>query len=341
MKIWSFVLIALLFAACGEEEDNSLDVDVSDVKLNVSALRMDRDLMNVDTNDVTSWNKHMMSTYGTFWVDYTAGILRQGHPGDPMFPDNFKRYWSLPYISDVLVAVDSVYPEESPELDGIVDGLKHLKYYFPKMVEPRIIYTCNFFNYAGVATDSVLNIGLDFYLGADHWITKSLPTNQFAEFIKSGMDRKYLTVDALSIWFESNYLGTRDFQEMSEALIYYGKLMYALDAMMPKESTHTKFKYTKQEYDWLKKNEHRIWLTMVDRGLVHSTNPMDIKRLCDPGPFTAGLKGNEAPARAGVYIGWRIVQDYMDANPKKKLPDLLKETNSQVILNAYKQGKKE
>ena len=44
----------------------------------------------------------------------------------------------------------------------------------------------------------------------------------------------------------------------------------------------------------------------------------------------------EAPAKLGCFIGWQIVQSYMDANKSTTLEQLLKNNDAQKILSESK-----
>ena len=345
MKLTTFkaylpLLLFLTLIACSEDDPKDrLLVDVEDIDVSLVIKRLDADLSQADTLQVNAYYASMQEKYGDFWHDYISGILKLGHSKDPMAVDNFKLFFRRPYVADVISAVDSIYGGKDPFKQGLTDAFKHLKYYFPDDPVPTVVYSNNFFNYACVALDSVLNIGLDFYLGPEHKIVKMLPTNQFAEYIKRDMNPDYVIVDAMTVWFESHYLDNGHFETMLDAMVHYGKLMYALDAMMPEVPDYIKIKYTKDEMQWCRDNEANIWLTMVDRKLVHSTKTMDFKRYFEDAPFTAGLKGTEVPERIGVFIGWQIVSDYMAKNTELTLTELVNKTNTQKILTDYNQGK--
>ena len=52
-------------------------------------------------------------------------------------------------------------------------------------------------------------------------------------------------------------------------------------------------------------------------------------------PYTTTLP-IESPGRAGVWIGFRIVNAYMKHNPKTSLQQLMEATDSQAFLQASK-----
>ncbi len=332
-----------VLSSCGEDKkEDPLDVDVSEVKVSLEYHRLDQELAQADTNSLDEFNQRMLETYNMAWVHYAGGVLRQGDPRDPMFSDNFKRFFSHPFVNATMNAVDSTYGDVSDLNKQIEEGFKHLKYYYKDALMPKIVYTNNFFNYYTnpvIAVDSMLLVGLDFYLGKDHWLVKTLPMTEHPQYIRDEMSKEFVVVNAMKAWFQHKYLPEPKHEDFLEALIYNGKLMYAMDALMPDIPDHVKLKYSKSEMEWCVGNENRIWLTLVDRDLIHNTNQKQINDYFRKGPFTPSLKGNDTPDRVGMFMGWSIVKDYMAEHTDKSLVDLLKEKNNQSILNSYKQGK--
>lgn len=335
------VLVGILFSvliSCSSEEKDPLKVDVSDVNINLDVKYMYQDIHSVDTNNIKAFNDKMLEEYGSVWGHYAGGVLRLGDVHDPAFPQRIVQFFRYPFVQPAMNAVDSVFANLSKYEAGLTDAFKHVKYYYKDLNPPSIIFTNTFFNYSAVALEEAIMIGLDFHLGKDNWLVKSLPGQQFFDYIKFEMDSKYLVLNAMQIWYESNYLPNKEFEEYLDALIHYGKLMYAMDAFMPDMPDHVKMKYTKEEMEWCVSNEHKIWLTLVDRSVVRSKDKRLIDDYFKEGPFTPGLTEEETPDRIGVFIGWSIVRDYMAENPDKTVVDLVNNTNKQEILRAYKQG---
>ena len=334
------VFFGVVLTACSGEEKNEHDVDVSNIEVEMQVHRMDEDLRLADTSDLTGFSKRMMGKYHGVWESYVSRVLVLGSAYDPMFADNLKRYLSLPYIAPTMKAVDSMFTDLSSFNQKFEAAFKHLKYYYPDADVPPVVYTHGFFGFGTEPLDSAIAVGLDFYLGPNHPLILSLPREQFPDYMKTRMDAQYLVTDALFRWFEVAYVGENKFTNFLGAMIHYGKVMYALDLLLPDESDMTKIRYTKDQLQWAMQNEEKIWMTLVDRKMVHSTKIADIRGYFQEGPFTPGLVQNEAPPRIGVFIGWQIVKDYMAAHPDLSIQDLLEQTNDQKILSSYKPGTK-
>jgi uncharacterized protein YjaZ len=60
-----------------------------------------------------------------------------------------------------------------------------------------------------------------------------------------------------------------------------------------------------------------------------------IRKLTGEAPFTSYFS-KESPGRAGVWLGFRIVESYMMKNPGIKIEEMIKNTNVQGILEKAK-----
>ena len=99
-------------------------------------------------------------------------------------------------------------------------------------------------------------------------------------------------------------------------MIYFGKLLYFKDAVLPNKTDTEKIGYTQLELDWSRANESEIWRNFVENELLYSTNAKLPGRFINPAPFSKFYLelDNESPGRIGQYIGWQIVRAYMKNN---------------------------
>jgi uncharacterized protein YjaZ len=71
---------------------------------------------------------------------------------------------------------------------------------------------------------------------------------------------------------------------------------------------------------------------LVEKRELYSTDWRVITKYTQPAPFTNGLSQEQSPGRIGVFIGWRIVSEYMQRNVQVTLHELMNETDAQKIL---------
>lgn len=111
--------------------------------------------------------------------------------------------------------------------------------------------------------------------------------------------------------------------------------MYLTKRMLPNQPDSLIFGYTPQQYKWCQRNENNIWTYLIENKLLFTTNLLDINKMINDAPFTSGFS-RESPGRTAVWIGYRIVEQFMERNQEYTLDDLMKVNDYQYILNKAK-----
>jgi len=101
---------------------------------------------------------------------------------------------------------------------------------------------------------------------------------------------------------------------------------------MPNEFPNTIMGYEKREWEWCRKYENQIWETVIDKNDLFSTDVMLIHKYIDEAPFTTPVS-QDAPGRIGIWLGWQIIESYMENNNEVGLKDLMLNNNYQQIFD--------
>jgi len=320
----------LLFTAC---ESNPLDVDVSKIEVDLKFHRLDQDLFTAkNEQELSKINSEYIEKGGELYEFYTIEMLRAGSPYD----DSIGVYLSY-FIQDSMMQilntnVQQQFGDFSTEKEQIVDLFKHLKYHIPHAMLPTdvIVYNSTFAN-GIISTPSRIGIGLEMYLGQDNQIIQKLP---YPEYFKAKMSSDYLMADIAQSWVLNNVIEDQGGEDFLSNMIYSGKILYCVDALLPNEEDHKKIKYTALEYEWAEVSEYNIWQHIIEQEWIYSKDIKLIVRYFNEGPETVGLEGS--PARIGQFLGWKIIKSYMQKNPDITILDLIAEKNQSKILKAYK-----
>lgn len=330
-------LVAVMLQACTEH--HPLDVDVSKIEAGIHIERLDQELFETKSEDLARFNRECIQRYGELWETYVSVMLRAGTVRDSLIDVNLDRFIHDPSMLVVYDDIQKKYKDLGWLETELSDAFKHLKFYYPDSKIPRIVTYNSAFNF-GVATfQEMVGIGLDMYLGPENGTVKNISIEMIPQFLKDKMLKEYITVDVMRGWFETNYMEELPSgSDFLSNMVYQGKIMYALDALMPAKPPHIKIRYTAEKYGWCLQHENEIWRDIVDLKILYSTNPNEIRKFIEEAPFTSSLP-QESPGRVGVFMGWQMVKAYMEAFPEKKLPDLMQEQNARNILKYYKPKK--
>jgi hypothetical protein len=173
-----------------------------------------------------------------------------------------------------------------------------------------------------------VGIGLDMYLGNknEFYDRLGIPKYQLRN-----MFPEKITSDVLGNWANSMFPFNDSVDNVLSHLIHEGKLMYFLDRLLPDQPDSLKFGYSRDQLNWVRNNEEEMWTYLVENKLVYSNEPMDIRKLISPAPFTAFFN-SESPGRAAVWVGYKIVSEYARRNQDADLASIMNENNYQEIL---------
>lgn len=341
MKIYSHLLKSCLlltivfFLSC---TNNRLNIDVSNIDVSVPLLRLDEAVFEMDWKTNPNAQMDLKEEYKAYYTFYSEFILN-----NPAFiPDSIMQYNMMRFALDPTMrqfynAEKELFGGDKfdPYLRDIEEAFKHFKYYFPKEEVPTVFTYQSGFNYKIIPNDTLLGIGLEWYIGKDSDLIKKLSPQAFPKYEKNKMQPEFLVVDAIKGFLKVKYQRYEQMDNLLSVMVFYGKVLYLTDAMLPNKENAVKMNYTDNEWAWMQKNEKQIWTYLAENNLLFTNDLKEITQWVNDGPFTTGLS-QDSPSRAGIYIGWQMVKQYMDKHPKTSLDQLVKMEDYNRILSAYK-----
>ena len=146
------------------------------------------------------------------------------------------------------------------------------------------------------------------------------------------MRKEYIVNDLVHAWMSKTFPNNNKSGTLLNEMVYQGKLLYLADAMMPEVNDSIKIGFTKKQLDWCNNHVKDVWGYMIKNKFLYSNDMAMVTKFTGEGPFTTGFV-KESPARAGVWIGWKIVREYMNTHPEITLEQLMQENDPQKILS--------
>ncbi len=185
--------------------------------------------------------------------------------------------------------------------------------------------------------DSVILIGIDNFLGRNSDFYKSIGIPMYQSYI---FEKEYILSNAMVLMADRHIPDRRKLRTLLDWMIYSGKRQLFLDEMLPDEKDDVKIGYSPEQLKWCVDNEPKIWAQFVSQKLLYITDKQEVIKYVGESPFTKGFS-EDSPGRVGVWLGWQIVKSWREKNSGKNLDELLKETDSQKILqeSGYRPGK--
>jgi hypothetical protein len=333
----------ILFSSCENNPVKKVDITNDQVELKYS--RFDRELFAVDFNNAMAARQELHQKYGSWLCDYMELILG----ATTCTPDsNFvvlKNFVEFPDIKSLQREIEKQHPESAiNEYNAqFQKALSYFHHYFPQATVPQVVYMNSGFNFSAYSTDSILSVGLDFFLGPEDSIIQLLPREYFPAYLRNDMDAKYLVVNTMKdfCWSKANKFLSNDPEvELFKLLVHQGKVMYMCDALLPFTEDSLKMNWTPTQTDWAIAHEWNIWKELANDKILFGKNSDENKKWVDFGPFTnAANLPNDSPPQLGIWMGWQMVRSYMKDHPEVTLEQLLSEQDAMKILKSYKPSK--
>ncbi|MFN3753400.1 gliding motility lipoprotein GldB [Flavobacterium sp.] len=239
---------------------------------------------------------------------------------------------------DLYAEVQKKYPDFNKQTSEIEDLFKHLKYYFPETILPRVYTVIGEMDYNSKAiyANDKLIIALELYLGKD---TKFYT---FPEYLKQNFEERQMMPDIVTSYAMRKIPYPSD-KSLLSSMIYYGKELYLKDLMLPNHTDAEKIGYLPEQQNWCQENESYIWRFFIEEDLLFSSDSKLQNRFINLAPFSKFYLeiDNESPGRVGQWIGWQIVRSFMENN-EVSLQDMLKmDTKELFEKSKYKPKKNE
>lgn len=179
-----------------------------------------------------------------------------------------------------------------------------------------------------------IGIGLDMFLGSEFPYKSIDPKNPaFSQFLTQYFDKKYLVRKTLLAWIDDK-IPTAQSAQLIEMMIRNGKILYILEKLLPQTPKDIILEIQPDQYQWCLKNEPELWTFLLKNDLLYSTDFTRINKLVNPAPNVPGMP-EEAPGGVANYVGWRIVQDFMEREDYS-LNELISMTDYQQIMDQSK-----
>jgi hypothetical protein len=324
---------AFFLSGCGDQAKRETHGTLPDVGLKIE--RLDLDLFRSVDDTSGNFNLRLYAKYGEFYRLYVERVLQAAPFDDPRLPLALGRFVHDPDWAHVQQTADSVLGDMAAQEADFNTAFARLKAAFPDSLTPRVIAFNSGFNYGVLPTDSVLGFGVEWFVGKDSPVVQYLSPDVFPQYRKDRMRPEMLAPSVVKGWLQVHY--TRDVrgEDLLTNFIVIGKVMALLDYLLPQTDATLKFAFSPQQLKWCEDNEFNIWKEVVAKELVYTKDPKEIDRFMNDGPFTPGLP-RESPGHLGEWIGYRLVQSYMKANPDVSFAQLFAMRDPQAILKTYK-----
>lgn len=310
------------------KDERSVEGVEQEALIDVTIGRLDRELFNAPLDSLPSVIDSARQRYGGYSDVYFINILRIGDPSLASFPSQLKLFLTDIDMRKLYDDAQRTFGDLAPQQAVLSDALNRYHRIWPDSIVPQVVADISGLNYGIVVTDSAVGIGLDMFLAHDY---PMYPAIGVPHYMMRQMVPHQLAPQAMNAWVGSMYETVLPQKDMLARMVFHGKVLLAADTLMPDLPDSALIGFMKEQMDWCKASEGRVWRHMVENNLLFSTDEMMITKWTEPAPFVPGIP-RESPGRLGRWVGWQMVRAYAAKHPDLSLTDIMT-TDAEVILS--------
>lgn len=337
--LW-FIFIACL--GCRENDRKPLHMENSKVE-EIKLMHFERDLFALDTANLKFGLEELRKAYpklSPLFFEQVAGMTDRFDSLDQNFYHELKLFLTDSSIRTIRNLVQNNFATTQSLEKELRESAGYMKHYFPSMLVPNFYTLISGFSVGNFIFEDAdqkegLGIGLDFFLGKEFDYKLLDPQNQmFSDYLTRCFNKEHLVKKTWEVWADDK-LGPEPSNRFLDYIIHRGKKLYILSRLIPEIQDTVLFEFTPSQLKWCNENRTGIWSFFTAEQLLYNTSTLKFNKYVNPSPDSPGMPA-DAPGMTGCYIGFQIVEAFMNRSKSLSMEDLIKEKDSQKILDQSK-----
>lgn len=333
-QIYLFFLISCITLGC----NNKKNPDISGIKLSIPIERFDKELSSLNPAELAKKTPVLRNKYTWFYNDYMERMISVGTASDTSYFTNLRSVLQNKDYLELKATVEKTFPDMNNQQEELNEAFRYIRYYYPGQKFPRLISFISGFAVQTPVGNDYIGIGLDMFLGESGSRFYPALRQSIPHYISRRFSPEHIGPRVIEAFIrEEMFPEVDNDRSLLAKMVYNGKILYFMDAVMPNSNDTLKIGYSAEQMQWCKDYEGGIWAYLLQNQLLFETDYMKIQKYLAEAPFTPGIGENSASApKLGIWTGWQIVKKYMDKNPNVSLQQLMSEKDFQKILNYSK-----
>ncbi len=328
----SIFLLSLALTQVGCKQNRKFEI-TAEKSSEVKIIRFDQAILSIKPENADTATEKLFVDYPTFMESFALDVMSENPQDKKAIASLIKKFLADTTFTQVNNDVRKTFANVEVFENDLSAAFSKIKSTFPNFKVPEVYFFVSGFNQSLLFGDGFVGIGVDMYLGSDYPAYAEIAYN----YMTYNMNPEGITVDIVSALLFQQFPLISNTERLLEGMLYRGKMMYLTSVFLPQYEPYQIMGYSKQQWEWARKFEQDIWLTMLDQKDLYSTDNMLMRKYLNDAPFTTPIS-QESPGRLGTWVGWQIIRSYMNKNKNVTLQQLMNETNYQKILNASGYG---
>jgi len=332
MRLILISISVLLISSCKQGPQAP---SVDHIPMELSFHRFDQTLFALDTQQVEKSLNQLEKEFPGFYYDYMNYIL--GTSGNPS--DTTTQRASALFLQTYRSVYDSLQPgfENIESLKKeIKKAHQYLSYYFAGFKPGPIWFYMGPFDAPGVAVlKEGVAIGIHQYAGRNFFAYQNPDIqNLYPTYISRRFEPAYIVPNLVKAITEDLFPDQSSGKPLIDQMIEKGKYWYLSRLILPTSADSLITGFTTAQLEWCAESEGLIWTHLIRSDELQTLSPVLIQNYLGEAPFTQGLSQEYSPGNIGQWIGWRIVETYVNKNPDITPVQLMQKSAAEILEKA-------
>ena len=322
----SLILILLIFSlvSCNKKNQCIPHPDTSETNIDLTVDRLELEVLEVNTKEELSVFLNSNPAFKEFFLDASR------YPNEDLLLNNYSNLIKNSGIDTVYEETRQVFTDFRDMEQAFRDAFSLIKYYYPEFYPPKIQTAITGLIHDHYVSDSVIIIGLDYFIGESATYRPMMP-----DYIKNRFRKEAILPNTILLM--SNKYNKTNLQDntLLADMIYYGKAYYFTKQILPCTPDSLIIGYSSEDMRNAERGKEIIWANFIENQSLFETSHIIKDKFISERPKTFEI-GENCPGRIGRWVGWQIVKTYMEKNPDVSLNELMNNSNAQEVFNLAK-----
>lgn len=330
--IFIFITLSSFNSCAGNTEKPYNKTYVQDQSI-LKIQRFDKDFHSYLANPTEEQYTILRTKYPNFLKAFgvvTVNLQDEELDNPVLFKQLMEPYFFNAALSKIYADALTLFSDLSTYELELTKANDLIKTYFIGKELPELSIHVSGFKANTIVLDSIISVSTDKYLGKDYSGYKTF----FESYQTIQMQPKYIVRDFLKAWLMSEFRETNQRKNLLSEVIYQGKILYALNELLPEWDESDILGYTEQQQEWCEEHAKDIWKMTIDHNYLFNSDSQVIQKYMEDAPYTA-IISTESPGRVGLWLGLQIIKNYAK-NTGHDLQSILLENNNQLLLKSAK-----